>query len=531
MALKRGDTLITAHSNGKYNHVAMVLVGNNDSDAKPQTHVTPSVPTTTPIASKYKVIDVSVWQGTINWAEVKADGVVGAIIRYADGKTLDSKFDYNMKQAKANGLHIGAYIFSRAKTASEAQDEATRLYDACKPYAPDLPLYIDLEASGLGKYADIVAQAYLNKMKMLGGRGGVYANLTWWNKYLTGTAKAFSSSPFWIAQYNDKITHKIPSLFGMWQYSSSGSVKGISGKVDMDWLYRAYWEDAPKPTPTPTLTPTPIDKLVIDGKGGTATVKALQRFLGKPQDGVISGQTKSLAKYYPSLEAVEFGKGGSVCVTFLQKWLGIHEDGVWGQGTSTALQTKLGVTADGIFGTNSMKALQKYLNEHDKAVYPKQTIIDKEMQACPIQADWMKDYTYTWSKWKPRNVAMSAKYGTCVTYVACVLQRIGVLKSGQFIWHNSNGKADGVNSKMTVLYMSGSLRTNRAKLQRGDIVMAGDKTDTESGSHIFILNGTWDSKGNPYIWDNQSAVRVKKGRNGLHTYGGGKKIIAVIRLK
>lgn len=235
--------------------------------AKPQTPVTPSVPTTTPKADKYKVIDVSVWQGTINWEKVKADGVVGAIIRYADGKTLDSKFDYNMKQAKANGLHIGAYIFSRAKTKAEAEDEATRLYNACKPYAPDLPLYIDLEASTLSKYADTVAIAFLTKMKALGGRGGVYANLNWWNKYLTKTARDYSSNPFWIAQYYDKITHKNPNLFGMWQYSSSGKVSGINGKVDMDWLYNAYWESAPKdPTPTPTPTPTPSDDGTYKGK-------------------------------------------------------------------------------------------------------------------------------------------------------------------------------------------------------------------------------------------------------------------------
>lgn len=219
-------------------------------DGSTPTPVAPSVPTTTPKADKYKVIDVSVWQGTIDWAKVKADGVVGAIIRYADGKTLDSKFDYNMKQAKANGLHIGAYIFSRAKNKAEAEAEATRLYTACKPYAPDLPLYIDLEASTLSKYADTVAPAFLNKMKMLGGRGGVYANLTWWNKYLTGTAKAYSASPFWIAQYYDKVTYKNPDLFGMWQYSSSGSVKGINGKVDMDWLYIPYWEKTPTPTPS-----------------------------------------------------------------------------------------------------------------------------------------------------------------------------------------------------------------------------------------------------------------------------------------
>lgn len=114
----------------------------------------------------------------------------------------------------------------------------------------------------------------------------------------------------------------------------------------------------------------PAPKLTVDGVGGKNTVRALQRFLGTPADGVISGQNKALKKYHPALMPVEYGKGGSVCVKYLQKWLGITKDGQWGKNTSKALQKKLGVTVDGIFGENSMMALQAYLNSHDKAVYP-----------------------------------------------------------------------------------------------------------------------------------------------------------------
>lgn len=106
----------------------------------------------------------------------------------------------------------------------------------------------------------------------------------------------------------------------------------------------------------------PAPALVVDGCGGAATVRAMQSFFGTPQDGVLSGQNKSLKKYYPALTAVYYGNGGSTCVKKLQKWLGISADGVWGEKTSKALQKKLGVTADGIFGVNSMKAWQKYLN-------------------------------------------------------------------------------------------------------------------------------------------------------------------------
>lgn len=114
----------------------------------------------------------------------------------------------------------------------------------------------------------------------------------------------------------------------------------------------------------------PVPPLTVDGKGGTCTVRAMQRFFGTPMDGVLSGQNRTCSKYYPALKAVEYGSGGSVCVKKMQKWLGITSDGVWGEKTSKALQKKLNVDTDGIFGTKSMKAWQKYLNEHEKAVHP-----------------------------------------------------------------------------------------------------------------------------------------------------------------
>lgn len=120
----------------------------------------------------------------------------------------------------------------------------------------------------------------------------------------------------------------------------------------------------------------PVPKLIPDGIGGALTVRALQHFLGTPEDGEISGQNKSLAKYYTALKAVEFGKGGSVCVRYLQKWVGAKQDGVWGQATSKAVQRKLKAEGyykgdiDGLFGSGSMTGLQNYLNDHDKAVYP-----------------------------------------------------------------------------------------------------------------------------------------------------------------
>lgn len=225
----------------------------------------PVTPTPTPSETEkgvYKFIDVSVWQGNIDWAKVKAAGIDGAIIRYADGTTLDTKFDRNMTEAKKHGLHFGVYIFSRAKTKAEAEDEAKRLFKAAKKFEPDMPYYIDLEDSSLSKYADTVAAAFLNKMAIFGVRGGVYANLNWWNHYLTKTASDYSASAFWIAQYNDTMDYKPASRMGMWQYTSSGKVDGISGKVDRDKCYVAYWTLPP----SSKRSVETVAKEVIDGK-------------------------------------------------------------------------------------------------------------------------------------------------------------------------------------------------------------------------------------------------------------------------
>ena len=270
----------------------------------------------------------------------------------------------------------------------------------------------------------------------------------------------------------------------------------------------------------------PVPPLVIDGIGGANTVRAMQKYFGTGQDGVLSGQNKTLNKYYPALVAVEYGKGGSPCVKNLQRWLGVSQDGVIGEKTVKAWQKRLGVSADGIFGPNSMKAWQKFLNDNKdaKAVYPVvvQTIVDKELAACKTQADWMRNAKYQYEK-NP-TIEKSKKKGTCVTYVACVLQRIGVLSSGQNLWHDENGKVYGNNSKMTVTYPKKTLHQLKSQLKAGDIIMDG--SGVGSGSHIFILTGKWNGD-NPVIWDNWSGQENK----GAYTYTRNRNVIAIVRLK
>ena len=106
-----------------------------------------------------------------------------------------------------------------------------------------------------------------------------------------------------------------------------------------------------------------------------------------------------------------------------------------------------------------------------------------------------------------------------------MLQRIGILKSGQNLWHDENNKVYGNNSKMTVIYPGNkTLSQVKSQLQAGDIVMDG--TGVGSNSHIFILTGKWSGK-KPYIWDNHSGQEGK----GAYAYGRDRKVIAIVRLK
>ena len=141
----------------------------------------------------------------------------------------------------------------------------------------------------------------------------------------------------------------------------------------------------------------PVPPLTVDGIGGTCTVRAMQRFFGTVQDGVISGQNSSLQKkFYPALKAVEYGKGGSPCVKNLQKWVGVAQDGIIGEQTVKAWQKKIGVSSDGIFGANSMRTWQEYLNEHEKAVYPT-PVVEKYYNVIDV-SDWQG--SIDWNKVK-----------------------------------------------------------------------------------------------------------------------------------
>ena len=182
-----------------------------------------------------KGIDVSYWQHNIDWKKVKSSGIDFAIIRCGYGSNTtskdDSKFVANVRGCISNGIPYGVYLYSYAKTEAGAVDEANHALRllANNNFHPDLPVYYDLEDKKVAKASNAtirkMATAFCNKLTLEGYRAGVYASLSWWNSKLTG----FGTYDKWVAQWNNKCDYNGCSI---WQCSSSGTVGGISGRVD-----------------------------------------------------------------------------------------------------------------------------------------------------------------------------------------------------------------------------------------------------------------------------------------------------------
>ena len=126
------------------------------------------------------IIDVSKWNGTIDWKKVKADGVDTVFIRCGVSTEkkcqTDSKFKTYIKGALAQGLKVGLYYYSFSKTEAGAKQEADYCRKICAPYKDQLtyPIYIDIEEESCVKYAKTVAQAFCGRMKAEGWEAGVY---------------------------------------------------------------------------------------------------------------------------------------------------------------------------------------------------------------------------------------------------------------------------------------------------------------------------------------------------------------------
>ena len=194
-------------------------------------------------------IDVSKWNGTIDWTAVKNSGVNYAIIRcgYRGSSTgaliQDPKFKANIQGASAAGIKVGVYFFTQAVNEVEAVEEASMVLNLIKGHKLSYPVFIDVESSGgradgLDKNTRTAAvNAFCKTIQNGGYTAGIYANKTWFESKMN--TSALSGYKIWLAQYAAAPSYKA-TRYDLWQYTSKGKVSGIKGNVDLNLSYLGY---------------------------------------------------------------------------------------------------------------------------------------------------------------------------------------------------------------------------------------------------------------------------------------------------
>jgi GH25 family lysozyme M1 (1,4-beta-N-acetylmuramidase) len=191
----------------------------------------------------YKGIDVSKWQGVINWGEVKAAGVQFAMLRGGYGKNSDQKdvnFETNYKNAKKAGVPVGVYHYSYAQSVEDAKKEAQFCISYLKGKTLEYPIAFDIEdktqAILTNERRTEIVKAFCEAMKKAGYYVVIYSSKDWLvNKLNMSKLRAYD---VWLAQWAAQPTYK--GNFGIWQYSDKGRVNGINGYVDLDRAYKNY---------------------------------------------------------------------------------------------------------------------------------------------------------------------------------------------------------------------------------------------------------------------------------------------------
>lgn len=187
----------------------------------------------------YEGIDVSSWQGYIDYEQVKNSGIEVVYIKASEGISLvDDYLNYNYEHAKANGLKIGFYHFLTATTVADAEAQAYFFASVISGKEVDCKLAMDYEEFyGVGNYEiNQIAVAFMRKLKQITGKDViVYSDL--YNADHTFNASVSSNGPLWIAYYNNEIDFYSHSTWDKYigiQYTDIGEIPGISGHVDRD---------------------------------------------------------------------------------------------------------------------------------------------------------------------------------------------------------------------------------------------------------------------------------------------------------
>ena len=333
--------------------------------------------------SQIKAIDVSYCQSGVDYKKVKSSGIGAVLIRAGYGRETyqkDSQFETHYRNAKANGLLVGAYWYSYANSVEDAKREAKACLACINGKKFDYPIYYDMEESWqaqLGKsLCTSMAKAFCDAIVAAGYKAGVYANLNWFYNYLD-YATLKKSYSIWLAQWARSYSKDCD----IWQYSDSGKISGISGNVDLDLVIKLTSKSSTTST-TQNRNATVKDVqtwlnntykagLVIDGIYGAKTkaalVKALQTELNKRYntglvvDGIYGSKTNAAVRniaYGTSGNLEKVLQGLLICNDYT---LGLL-DGIYGYQTIIAVrnyQSARKLNVDGVAGKATFSSLCK----------------------------------------------------------------------------------------------------------------------------------------------------------------------------
>ena len=308
-----------------------------------------------------KGIDVSEFQGKIDWEKVKNDGIEFAILRCGYGMDFsnqdDVEYERNANECERLGIPYGVYLMSYANTVEKARSEAKHVLRLIEGRKISLGVWHDIEDNGTSgainkETLTNIINTFCNTIKNAGHRVGVYASLNWLENKIERIIR--DNYDIWVAQYYSKCEYE--GKYIMWQHTSSGKVNGISTNVDMNILY----EDLP----------------VINNNdnnnsktNNSEIVKSLQRALNKDYncgldvDGIIGPLTTKAVNnnMVRNFTVGEFAKW--VQERLIAKGYSLNEFGVDGRYGNESekkvkeFQANCGIDVDGIVGINTVNRL------------------------------------------------------------------------------------------------------------------------------------------------------------------------------
>lgn len=308
-----------------------------------------------------KGIDVSEFQGKIDWEKVKNSGVEFAILRCGYGMDFsnqdDVEYERNANECERLGIPYGVYLMSYANTVEKARLEAKHVLRLIEGRKISLGVWYDIEDNGTSgainkETLTNIINTFCNTIKNAGYKVGVYASLNWLENKIEKTIK--DNYDIWVAQYYSKCEYE--GKYIMWQHTSSGKVNGISTNVDMNILY----EDLP------VINNNDNNNSKTNNSG---IVKSLQKALNKDYncgldvDGIIGPlTTKAVNKnMVRNFTVGEFAKW--VQERLIAKGYSLNEFGVDGRYGNESekkvkeFQANCGIDVDGIVGINTVNRL------------------------------------------------------------------------------------------------------------------------------------------------------------------------------